>query len=618
MILQFDINDYLRPLLRWWWLLVAAAVVAATSSFIYTISQPDLFESQATILVGSSLQDPNPSGGEFSLTQQLADTYADIAKRAPIRQATMDALGLDSLPPYYVAQVPNRPVIQVVVRDVDPQRAYMVADELVRQIILAGPQGKDEQERDAFVNDQLAKMQISITETEEEIIRQSDEMLNLNSARELANKQVQISALESKLTTLRQNYAQLLATTQTGAVNALRVLEPAYLPRRPLDSDLPVNMAVAIAVALVLAASGAYLLEYLDNSLREADEVKKQLGLSLLGTVPEIDADEKSGNSKLIMLHNAPPPIVEAYRILRTNLQFVSVDRPLRLLLVSSPQPKDGKSLTAANLAVAMALAGKKVVLVDTDLHRPTQHRLFRLYNNIGVTTALLSEEIEVPQLLQPTLVPGLSVLTSGPLPPNPAELLSSKRMQEILTKLKEQADIVIIDSPPLVAVVDGTILAAEADGMLMVLRSGKTRRDAAKHALASLNQVRARVLGVVFNGLPARAAASYYNYGYYTYAYRRGTNDHARSTGRQDSGAPGTPAAPLPSAAAPAARQTSVYELGEEGGNIAARPMRNTEHAPSSESSVSKRRAQSALEYTNGAPRTVPGEKRRSGLPWR
>src|SRR5262249_36299244 len=137
--------------------------------------------------------------------------------------------------------------------------------------------------------------------------------------------------------------------------------------------------------------------------------------------------------------------------------------------------PADGKSLTAANLAIALARAGKKVILVDADLHRPSQHRLFKLYNNIGITTALLAEQAEMEQLVQPTAVAGLRVLTSGPLPPNPAELLGSKRMQDLLARLKENADVVVIDSPPATAVVDSIILATETDGVILVIRANKT-----------------------------------------------------------------------------------------------------------------------------------------------
>jgi capsular exopolysaccharide synthesis family protein len=538
---QFDLQEYLRPLLRWWWLLAAATLVAAAASFIYTASQPPLYLSQATIMVGSSIQDPNPSGGEFYLASQLAETYADIANRAPLHNATMTALGTTWLPYYAVYQIGNRPVIQLQVYDVDPERGYIVAEELVRQIILLGP--REEQARREFVEQQLTKLQDSITQTENLIIQRETELLTIDSARELAAKQTEIRALHDKLATLQRNYADLLATTQRGRVNALSILEPASRPTEPVSSDLARNLLVAAFAGLALAAAGAYLLEYLDKTFRDSEEMRKTLDLSLLGTVPAIGNVQEGSDEKLIMMHNDPTAAVEAYRMIRTNLQFAAVAHSLRRLLITSAEIKDGKSLTAANISIALASAGKKVVLVDADLHRPTQQRLFKLYNHVGVTTALLTGADDVGQLLQPTLVPGLSVLTSGPLPPNPAELLGTRRMEEVLSKLQEIADVVVIDSPPITAVVDSLILAAHVDGVLMVVRAQKTRRDLAQRALEALHKVQARVIGVVFNGVPG-PQVDFYNrkYGYYQAAY--GQRSQARPTGRQ-AGAPAANLAP-------------------------------------------------------------------------
>ncbi len=174
----------------------------------------------------------------------------------------------------------------------------------------------------------------------------------------------------------------------------------------------------------------------------------------------------------------------EAYRVLRTNLQFAAVDRRMRTLTVTSPAPSEGKSITAANLAAALALADKRVVLLDADLRRPRQHRIFGLRNNIGLTTALVDEHPALDEILQQTTVQGLRVLTSGPLPPNPAELLGSTRMRELLAQLLAQADIVVIDTPPVTAVSDAAIISSQADGVLLVLDAGHTRREVARRAV--------------------------------------------------------------------------------------------------------------------------------------
>ena len=507
-----EVREYLRPLIKWWWLLAAATLVAALSSFVYTMLQPAVYEARTTLMVGSTIEDPNPSSTQVFLTQQLAETYADIAKRTPIKQATMQALNMEWLPYYDVSVIPNTQIIEIRVYDEEPNRSYAVAAELVSQLILKGPTG--EQKRITFVDEQLNKLQVNITDTENEIAQKQEDLGKIFSAREIVAVQNQTTALQTKLTTLQANYAALLANTQKGATNALHILEPAVVPTEPTASNLLINVLIAAMIGFVLAAGGAFLIEYLDDSIKSADDAQKALDMSVLSSIP-LMKEPVNETDRLVMLQNTPAPATEAYRVLRTNLQFTMVDRQLKLLLVTSPSPMEGKSLTAANLAAALARGGKRVVLMDVDMHRPTQHRLFRLINNIGLTTALLSDSMPIESLLQKTSVPGLYVLATGPLPPNPAELLGSRRMQDILTKLKERADIVVMDSPPVLAVADAVILSSLADAVLMVVRSGKTRREWAKQALNSLNQVKARVVGVVVNGI-TKSENGYYSYSYY------------------------------------------------------------------------------------------------------
>jgi len=510
-----DIRSYLRPLLKWWWLLGVATLIAAFSSFIYTVKQPLVYQARTTVVVGSTIQDPNPDYSRISLAGQLASAYADMATRTPVRQATMAALKVDQLPYYNVSVVPNTQIIEIDVYDLDPQRAYVVANELVNQLILFGPAGREEAKRQNFINEQIVKLEKGIQDTEDEISRKQDQLSTLFSARELANAQTQITALQTKLTTLQANYAALLTNTQRGATNALKVLEPASLPTEPISSNVTTNVLVAAMLGFFLAAAGAYVIEYLDDSVKSAEELQKTLGATVLSTIPQIPSSGED-DARLVMVNNSSVPAMEAYRLLRTNLQFTMIDRVLKLLVVTSSSPREGKSLTTANLSAALARAGKRVVLVDADMHRPSQHRLFKLINNMGLTTALLNDQLPLDNLLQATTVPGLSVLTTGPLPPNPAELLSSRRMQEILAKLTDRFDIVILDTPPIMAVSDAIILASFTDATLLVTRYAKTRRDMAKQALNALRQVNAHVSGIVLNGISA-GKSGYYSYGYYS-----------------------------------------------------------------------------------------------------
>ncbi len=211
--------------------------------------------------------------------------------------------------------------------------------------------------------------------------------------------------------------------------------------------------------------------------------------------------------------------IAEAYRILRTNIQFSAIDKPLKSIVVSSPNPMEGKSVTIANLAVVMAQAGARVVIVDSDLRRPVIHKIFNLPNTEGLTSVLLQDRPLADGYLQSTEVENLQVLTTGPLPPNPSELLSSQKMTDLIENLKEEADVVLLDSPPSLPVTDAAVLSSKTDGTLLVTDAGTTRRGAARRAKEDLMRVGANILGVVLNKFSVRGASSYYYYYYYYYS---------------------------------------------------------------------------------------------------
>lgn len=204
-------------------------------------------------------------------------------------------------------------------------------------------------------------------------------------------------------------------------------------------------------------------------------------------------------------------PVAEAYRTLRTNLEFASLEHPLRTLLVTSPGPEEGKSVVLANLAVVIAQTGKRVILVDGDLRHPRQHEIFGLSNAVGLSTVLRGEASASPPPLADGGVAGLSVLTSGPLPPNPAELLASRRMTDLIATLAGQADVVLFDAPPVVAVTDAAILAGQVDGVLLVINARQTRREHAQRAKDLLEKVHARLLGAVLNNVEFDASLQRY-----------------------------------------------------------------------------------------------------------
>lgn len=219
--------------------------------------------------------------------------------------------------------------------------------------------------------------------------------------------------------------------------------------------------------------------------------------------------DSSLNGAGLVSLKDPRSPAAEAYRVLSTNIQFSSLDRDVHTLLVTSVSPDEGKSVVLANLAITMSEGGRRIIMVDADLRSPTLHALFDLPNTTGLTTMVLDEDLEAP--LQPTSVPNVSLVSSGPLPPNPAELLASERFARVIARIAAKGDVVLFDAAPVAAVTDATVLATRVDGVLLIVDAGRTRRDAARRSKEQLERVGARLLGVALTNVkPDRQQQSY------------------------------------------------------------------------------------------------------------
>jgi len=246
------------------------------------------------------------------------------------------------------------------------------------------------------------------------------------------------------------------------------------------------------------------------------EDVQRELTLPTLANIARI-APVKEPGDHLITLKQPRSPISEAYRVLRSNIRFAKIDNPSASLLVTSPGPEEGKTTTAANLAVVLAQAGQKVILVDSDLRRPTLHTFFGLDNHVGLTDLLVDGVELSDRVLKPTGQDGLRLVSSGHLPPNPSELLGSDSMRNMLHQLEEQADVVVLDSPPLLAVADASILGSLLGGAILVVQAGKTRNEAARRAKDALENSGVKLLGVVVNRISRRGGTYGYYYHYYS-----------------------------------------------------------------------------------------------------
>lgn len=511
-----ELKEYIKPLLKWWWMLISAALIAAVSTFLVTWRQPPVYQSQTTLVVGSSFYQPNPSSVDFYQSQNLAAWYADLARRQPVRQATMEALGLTWLPGYSARALPNSQLIEIVVTDTIPERAQIVASELSNQLIRQSPafQGEDQEEED-FVQGQLRTLEADITLTKDEIAKKQEELGGLFSARQIADAQAEIRGLETKLSSLQSTYATLLGNSNRGATNTISILEPSNLPRTPVGTNKAMMIMLSAAIGLGLASGAAYLLEYLDDTIKTSAEVKKLLKLPVIGTIPEI---EDGNNDSTYLTKNPRSAAAEAFRTLRTNLEFAAVDNPLKVILVSSAAVGDGKTSLSSGLATIMAQGGKTVVLVDADLRRPSIHRYLGLSNKNGLSD-VFRNSIELHEALQTWNLEKVMVIPGGETPPNPAELLGSKKMDTILESLRNVADIVIVDAPPFL-VTDAALLASKVDGVLMVVRSGHSRKNEVLYSLEQLERAGARVIGVALNGITRSTEAVYSRYRYYSNEY--------------------------------------------------------------------------------------------------
>jgi tyrosine-protein kinase len=521
-----EIKQYLEPLIKWWKLILIACLLAGISSFLVVRKQPPTYQTRASLVIGRAVYELNPSGGEIGLAQQLASYYADIATREVVRNATMAALGLKWLPTYTSLALPNSQIIEITVTDTDPQRAQAVANELANQLINQSPSNPDlkEQKRQDFIRQQLELLETQIQDTQDQISKQENDLGTLNSARQIADAQADISALQQKLTNLQTNYATMLGSSIGRASNSLNHLETAALPSQPIGPNRGMVILMSIAIAFLISGGAAYVIEYLDDSIESPEEINRVMKLPVIGFVPEID---KNAHTATIVAEKPKSVIAESFRALKVSLDFSQADVPTRSLLVASVSKTEGKSMIASNLALTYALSGKKVVLLDADLRRPSLHTYLELPNEKGFSTLLMHPETSIQECVQCLSVENLSVITAGSPVSNPSDLIGSQRMKNILSELTERADYLIVDGPPIL-VTDSTILATDVDEVLIVVGYGLTRQSEAVIALKRLESAGAKIAGVVLNRIP-RNNRAYYRLYHYDYGMPA---EHTRSIG--------------------------------------------------------------------------------------
>lgn len=530
-----DLGKYLKIGLRWWWLMLLSVALSATASYIYSQGQPRVYAARTTLMVGSNVtESTNLNEQDLGLSRTLAQVYSEFAVRRPITQAVIDRLGLEMSPDQLsqmiqTSVIPSAQLLEIFVLDVHPQRAQLLANAIAEELILQSPGGSsNEQERDKFIRTQLQELQGKIEDANAKIEVLEDKLSSLTSAVEIAEAQSQLTQLEQLKGDYQNNYNQFLANVSEASPNQLAIFEPATEPTSPVSPNVKMNVAVAAVAGLVLAIGTIVLLEFFSDTLTwHPGETTSILGLPVLGVIGRVDKN----SGKLLAKNEEWSPNLNALRTLRSSILLAAEGRSLSTLLITSSLPGEGKSFLSSNLAAIIAAPGSsladiiaspgsRIILVDADLYKPSLHEMFDMPNLMGLADVLGMPEATMELFLKKALVPtdidNLLLLPAGRAPLDPGALLNSPKFQKILELLKKDVDLVVVDSGPVLRVVETKAISNFVDGVVLVVNDGQTRSKSVQQIIDYFkNKQDNNLLGVVFNRV--KAISQTYGYGYAT-----------------------------------------------------------------------------------------------------
>jgi non-specific protein-tyrosine kinase len=500
------IRDYLALFWRWAWLIVLAGVLAGAASFVVSMRMDPVYQAKSTVLITDSSVTKSTDYSSLMASERLTRTYSEMMTSQTVLAEVSQLLGLnipltELAKMITVAPLRDTQLIELSVKSTDPEQAARIANSLVGVFTdqVQGIQSSRYTQSKTSLQNQLTDMERQIQLFNEQLDEAAD--------------QAERERLDSKLSQYQQIYSNLLMSfeqvrlAEAQSSSSIAQIEPASVPLMPVSPNVLRNTVLAVAVGMMLAAGGLVAREALDDTIKSPRDIQRLFNLPVLGVISRYTIPD----AYLITDYQPRSPVSEAYRMLRTNIQFANIEQPVQSLLVTSAEPLEGKTTIAANLAVVNAQNGRDVTLIDCDLRRPTIHRRFRLPNQKGFSTLFISTLDALDDIRQATSIPHLSILTTGPLPPNPAELIASRRMGEILKRIQARGDMIIIDTPPTLAVTDASILAPVMDGIVLVMTPGVTKRMAARQMVEQLSRVGGKILGVVFNNFNENRAS--YNY---------------------------------------------------------------------------------------------------------
>lgn len=483
-----ELRDYLTIFWRRKWVIICILLVTEAVVIVATIMTTPKYTASTILRIATS----TAGTVNYTYADRLTNTYVRMATTKPVLDELKQRLGLTDLPYIEVATVPNTELLQIYVQYQDPilaaNTANTLADILVSQSVeLYTGSGQSSLE---ILNEQLKEMEGELNQARKEytdlVAQNPDDAATVETAKQSLDVKQQI------YDGILKQYEQARLNTALRE-KSIYVVDPAFPPDSPSEPNAVKNLALGGLASLLGGVGLAFLFENLDTILYTTEQIEKVTQLPSLGTVPNADV------RKQLISMNGNTPYVDAFRRLRSNLFALQQDSPHHTLLLTSSEPGEGKSTLVGNLAYVLAQAGKKVVVVDCDLRRPTLHKIFKLPNEQGLSNVLNKNE-EPEGLLQDCAVPGVKIVTSGPIPSNPAELLGSQQMSNLINRLHQDCDYVLLDSPAMLSVSDAIVLAPAVDGVILVVSRSHSHREGVLSACKQLADVKARILGVIIN----------------------------------------------------------------------------------------------------------------------
>lgn len=503
------------------WIVALLMLVAGGTAYYNATQETPVYSASATMIVNPGVSTDVNQYNAIYETQQIAETYGRLVATGPVLERVAQRLGVPVIDSGVSASSDEESqFLTVTVTDTNPEQAVLVANTVVEEFeayigeratnraddVKAGlnAQIQSLNGRLEEIDARVAELRAAGNAADAEIQQQITDLIQ-----ERANVTESLTNLNTSAVTID---AQILASSaQVESVNpAVTASQVSPNPRSALMLGLFVGLMIGVAVVA--------LLEFLDNTVKPEQNLQGLTGAPVLATVSALNK-MPPGGAQVFTLAQPRSSAAEAMRLLRTNLEFASASGEIHSLTVTSPGPGEGKSTITANMGVVIAQSGLSVAVVDADLRKPTQHQIFAVANDRGLTTLLTHPEENWRSAAVKVALPGLLLVPSGPIPPNPSDLVSGGRFAELIDRIKADVDIVIIDSPPILSASDALAIAAHTDGVVLVCRSHKTRTDALRHAAHSVHQGGIRLVGVVVNRQRGQHGASYYGQYYGTTA---------------------------------------------------------------------------------------------------